>query len=233
MADHGGVLERHGETLPHPLLAVLLAAAEGAFPPIDGHVAFVPPLDRGLQAVVSFTGHAFLATERSPEDLAGLALDGFGSALHPAVLQRLAGPGSEIGVVDVTVVGRGVGGARLPVRTDLDAHPRVRHARALREQVRVFGDERGLVTLARGLAGRTEVSVEILPGRQGAGGGRSIVREALRLVPAGEPVFAAVSPGNARSLRAFLAAGFRPLGSEVLIKADPGRRPRSGPSVPP
>jgi hypothetical protein len=36
-----------------------------------------------------------------------------------------------------------------------------------------------------------------------------------------EPVFAAVSPGNARSLRAFLAAGFVPLGSEALI--EPGR----------
>ncbi|RIQ11374.1 hypothetical protein DY240_28965 [Jiangella rhizosphaerae] len=41
---------------------------------------------------------------------------------------------------------------------------------------------------------------------------------ALRLVPAGEPVFAAVTPGNARSLRAFLACGFTPVGSEVLLR---------------
>jgi hypothetical protein len=40
----------------------------------------------------------------------------------------------------------------------------------------------------------------------------------LRLVPAGEPVFAAVAPGNACSLRAFLAAGFTPVGSEVIIQ---------------
>ena len=41
--------------------------------------------------------------------------------------------------------------------------------------------------------------------------------DALSLVPAGEPVFAAVSPGNARSLRAFLAVGFYPIrhGGEV------------------
>jgi RimJ/RimL family protein N-acetyltransferase len=38
-----------------------------------------------------------------------------------------------------------------------------------------------------------------------------------------EPVFAAVSPGNARSLRALLACGFTPIGSEVLLR--PANRP--------
>jgi hypothetical protein len=46
---------------------------------------------------------------------------------------------------------------------------------------------------------------------------RCLLSDALGLVPRGEPVFAAVAPGNARSLRAFLATGFVPLGSEVLI----------------
>ena len=32
------------------------------------------------------------------------------------------------------------------------------------------------------------------------------------------PVFAAVSPGNARSLRTVLALGFAPVGSEVLLQ---------------
>ncbi len=52
--------------------------------------------------------------------------------------------------------------------------------------------------------------------RLGTGQGRSLVRDAL----AGEtgPVFAAVSPGNARSLRTFLALGFAPVGSEVLLQ---------------
>jgi hypothetical protein len=72
----------------------------------------------------------------------------------------------------------------------------------------------GLVTVACGLAGRTELSVE----RTGAGEGRALIRDALGLVAADEPVFAAVAPGNARSLRAFLAAGFVPLGSEVLMR---------------
>lgn len=39
------------------------------------------------------------------------------------------------------------------------------------------------------------------------------------LVSANDFVFAAVSPGNARSLRAFLAQGFVPVASEVIITA--------------
>jgi hypothetical protein len=107
----------------------------------------------------------------------------------------------------------------LPVRLDAEDHPRVRHARDLRTDVRVHGDARGLVTLANGLAGRRELSIELAdPANASRGRGRSLLRDALALVPAGEPVFAAVSPGNARSLRAFLAAGFTPLGSEVILR---------------
>ena len=204
----------------HPLEAALLAAADGVFPPVDGRVVLVPPLPGGLEAVVSFTGHAAVATALAGPDLADLALDGFGAALQPAVLLRLAGAGGSVGVIDLTLVARGVGGGRLPARHDVDDHPRVRHARGLRRNVRVHGDERGVVTLADGLAGRLEVSVEAPSDRQGTGAGRELVLEALRLVPHGEPVFAAVSPGNARSLRVFLALGFQPLGSEVLIRPE-------------
>ncbi len=205
---------------PHPILPLLLAAAGGTFPAVDGQAVFLPPLGPDLQAVVSFTGHAVVASALPKSEFADLDLDGFGSALHPAVLQRLAGRHGNVGVIDVTLAGHGSGGGTLPERGELDHHPRVRHARALREQVRVYGDERGLVTLGRGLAGRSELSVEIDTEQQGQGHGRSLIRDALELAPFGSPVFAAVSPGNARSLRAFLAAGFRPIGSEVII---PGR----------
>ncbi|HET7385540.1 MAG TPA: hypothetical protein VFJ19_02615 [Nocardioidaceae bacterium] len=208
----------------HPLLPALLAAARGTFPPVDGQAVFAPPLPGGLEAVVSFTGHAVLATELTQARFADLAIDGLGTALHPEVLLRLAGARGTIGVVDVTLVGHGLGGGQLPARTDLDDHARVRQARSLRRNVRVHGDDRGLVTLAEGLAGRLEMSVEADPSLQeGPGTGRELVIEALRLVPPGEPVFAAVSPGNARSMRAFLAVGFHPLGSEVLVRPD--RRP--------
>lgn len=204
----------------HPLLSMLLAATAGSFPAVDGRAAFLPALPGGSQAVLSFTGHAVLATSLTEGDFPGLRLDGFGAALQPAVLQRMAAADGVIGTVDVTLVARGAGGGRLPIRSDLAGHPRVRHAAGLRRNVRVHGDHRGLVTLADGLAGRLETSVEAF--EPGTGAGRALIEEALRLAPAGEPVFAAVSPGNARSLRAFLAVGFRPLGSEVHITRPAG-----------
>ena len=204
----------------HPLHDIWLAAAAGRFPAVDGGYTFVPPFARGLEGVVSFTGHAFLATDLDEASFAGLELDGFGAALQPPVLQRMAGPRGVVGVQDATLVAFGRGGGRLPLRTDLDGHARVQYAQQLRDELRVYGDERGIVTLGVGHAGRTEVSVEA-SGDGGRGNGRALIAEALALTPPGEPVFAAVSPGNARSLRAFLAAGFTLLGGEMWIK--PGR----------
>lgn len=209
--------------MTHPLLAFFHDAAGGRFPPVDGETTYLPPLVDGFEAVVAFTGHAIIASRLGRDVLAPLEPDGFGGALAPAVLTRMAGTGT-IGVIDVTLVRHGVGGGSLPETDTHDDHPRVRHARKLRRDVRVFGDRCGFVTLARGLAGRAEMSVELVidPPRDGPRSearrtGRDLITEALGLVPAGTPLFAAVSPGNARSLRAFLACGFVPLGSEVLV----------------
>jgi GNAT superfamily N-acetyltransferase len=209
----------------HPLLKVLLAAADGTFPPVDGGVTVLPPLRSGRECSVGFTGHAVIATALPADEVLARKPDGFGASLAPDFLRWLAGPTGKIDVIDATLVGRGTGGTGgtgsggdpLPERPDLADHPRVRYALAIRTDVRVFGDERGVVTLSEGLAGRPELSIEAAPAGQGRGIGRALLRDALRLVPAGAPVFAAVSPGNARSLRAFLAVGFTPIGSEVLI----------------
>ncbi|MGH8949470.1 MAG: GNAT family N-acetyltransferase, partial [Acidimicrobiia bacterium] len=48
--------------------------------------------------------------------------------------------------------------------------------------------------------------------------GRDLISQALAMMPRGELLFAAVAPGNARSLRSFLSCGFVPSGSEVLIR---------------
>lgn len=109
---------------PHPLLPLLIAAADGTFPRVDGQAVLAPELAGGLQAVVSFTGHAVIATDLTSADLGDLVLDGYGAALHPDVLHRLAGPGGDIGVIDVTLAIRGLGGGTLPLRADLDHHPR-------------------------------------------------------------------------------------------------------------
>jgi hypothetical protein len=201
----------------HPLLSIYLRAAHGEFPPADGQAIFLPSLHAKQAAVVSFTARAYIATSHMADDFADLQLDGYGTAIRPNVLTRLAGPVGHIFMTDMTLVGRGQGGGSLPVRDDLEDHIRVRYARTLRKNVRVHGDERGFITLSYGLAGRLEMSIELTSGTENRGTGRALIGEALKLTPSGEPLFAAVSPGNARSVRAFLAMGFMPIGSEVII----------------
>lgn len=211
--------------MPHPLLQWFHDAANGAHPVDDGSVTFLPALDDGREAVVAFTGHAVIASRFDERDLADLHPDGFGAALAPELLLRLAA-GGTVGANDVTMVATGTGTnspGSAPILSPVSPtdrwhdHPRVRHARRLRRGVEVFGDEHGFVTLGSGLAGRSELSIELDPTHHGAGRGRSMLARALALVPTGTPVFAAVSPGNARSLRSFIAAGFVPIASEVIV----------------
>jgi hypothetical protein len=203
--------------MSHPLLQVLLEAAHGRFPPADGSVTYLPPFAGGAEAVVALTGHSFIASRLGPADLADLAPDGFGGSLAPKVLSRLA-DGGDIGVIDVTLAANGKPGpSALSATERWDDHPRVRYARSIRSDVQVFGDDRGFVTVSHGLAGRQEMSVELVAHLHNSGTGRSFVAAARQLVEPDTWLFAAVSPGNARSLRAFLAEGFTPIGSEVLI----------------
>lgn len=211
---------------PHPLLDLLQAAAGGRFPPVDGGVSVVPPIEGGLEAIVAFTGHAVIATGMTAAAVLAAGADGYGGAMAPDVQRAVAGPSGWIGVHDVTLAGTGRGddGSRppLPQRADLAGHPRVAHALEIRHEVRVYADDRGVVTVGSGLAGRLEISLELEPAQQGRGAGAELLADLLRLVPAGLTVYAAVSPGNARSLRMFLRHGFTPIGSEVVI------RPRRG-----
>lgn len=206
------------DAVDHPLVSVLRDAANGMFPPVDGVADLMPPDAAGTHAVVSFTGHSYVLTDLTASDFGDLTLDGFGGATHPAVLLRVAG-GGAIGSLDVVLVASGHGGSTaLTERTDLEHHPRVARARHHRRDVRVLGDEHGIVTIGRGLVDRVEMSVELLDHAHGAGAGRRLITEGLRAATADTLVFAQVAPGNAASLRAFLACGFRPIGSEVLIE---------------
>jgi hypothetical protein len=126
--------------------------------------------------------------------------------------------GAVIGCNDVILVAGGTGrGPDLDRTSQWDDHPRVRQANRLRLNVAVYGDEHGFVTISTGLAGRQELSIELAQPGAVAGLGRQYVKQGLRAVAADSLLFAAVSPGNARSLRSFLAAGFTPIGSEVII----------------
>ena len=81
-------------------------------------------------------------------------------------------------------------------------------------------DGAGVLVLGRGLAGRREVAFEVDPARRNRGLGRLLAEAGRCLTPRGEPLFAQVAPGNAASLRVVEAAGFRPIGAEVLFRRD-------------
>lgn len=205
----------------HPLYEALVAAADGRFPSADGGVEVVPIDVDGGRAVFEFTGHSFVLTDRDAADLLARGADGFGGASQPDLLRWLAGPAGVIGSHDAVLVTRGTGrGASSVVsRHDLDAHPRVTRSRHHRRDVSVHADDTGLVTLGTGLVGRRELSVELFEGRpRDRRDGRRLIEEGLGLVPDGELVWAQVAPGNAASLRAFLRAGFVPIGAETLIR---------------
>jgi hypothetical protein len=200
----------------HELHRILLDAFEGRFPPADGSVDVLDPMVGDHHAVVEFTGHAVVLTDHDPSEVRRRGADGFGGASQPDVVRWLAGPHGWIGSHDVVLAARGVGGGRLPGRDDLDGHPRVLRSRAHRRDVRVHGDDTGLITVGRGLVDRWEVSVEVI-GMAPPGSGRRLISESLGLIPHGEVVFAQVAPGNAGSLRAFLSCGFVPIGAETLL----------------
>jgi GNAT superfamily N-acetyltransferase len=206
----------------HPVRALLDEAARGRFPAPDGSVDVVPSPPGPVDAVVGFTAHHVVAADvdeqevrqqLDPEDIGAAALAPFITWLG----RRLD---ADPGQLDL-VLAASASPAELELVEAVDGggHPRVARADRYRTDVRVYQDEfrSAVVILGRGLAGRLEVSIEVDPGARGRGLGRRLAASARSLVPAGEPLYAQVSPGNAASVRAFLAAGYVPIGSEVLF----------------
>jgi len=205
--------------IDHPLMPVMRAAASGRFPPVDGRVEVMPPDESGTHAVVEFTGHSFVLTDRGPDDDLFAGVDAYGGATNPRFLTRLAGRRGWVGSLDLVMVRRvgAITATRLPICDDV-VHPRVERALHHRHDVSVHGDERGIVTLGIGLAGRREMSIELTGASHGGGVGRELVEGALAHLDSDDFVFAQVAPGNAASVRMFLACRFVPIGSEVLIE---------------
>ena len=107
-------------------------------------------------------------------------------------------------------------GIALTPEPDL-AHPRIARALRYRDDVRAWRAEGGVVLTGRGVAGRWEAAIEVDPGHRCRGLGRALAAAARHLVPASAPVWAQIAPANAASVRAFLAAGFRPVGAEAHL----------------
>lgn len=133
--------------------------------------------------------------------------------------------GGAAGAFDTVLVlpGSGANPAAVGlVRTDFTTHPRVRRASDYRASLKTYAtpDGAGVAMLGRGVAGRLEAAFEIEPAARGTGHGRRLVSAVAAVAPRGMPVFFQCAPGNVASLRAILAAGARPIGSEVLISAE-------------
>ena len=212
----------------HPLAGLIAGAAAGRFPDPDGNWHRVPSWRPGLEAVVSFTAHAVFAVAPDITDarLAALGADGFGGAHDPRLITALAGADGWMDVLDMLMAGRGTGRPGVPPRLvdrpDLATHPRAEFAARIRDHPWVLGypdpGRSAVAIISRGIAGLTELSFELEPGRRGRGGGAALAADALGVVPAGQLVVAAVAPGNAASVRALLSAGFVPLGSLQLFR---------------
>jgi GNAT superfamily N-acetyltransferase len=193
------------------------------FPPADGIVEVVPSPGPPCDAIVGFTGHFVVAGDLDESAVAARMPPGdFSVPFSPGSLQWLA---SQLGLEPATydallvTIGDGAGAPPWLYRTDDLAHPRVDRASRFRviESVWSVDDDAGLLIVGRGLCGRWEVGYEVAPARRGDGLGRRLVGAARGLVPAGEPLWAQVAPGNAASLRSTLGAGFVPVAAEVLF----------------
>ncbi|MDT9701032.1 GNAT family N-acetyltransferase [Streptomyces sp. P17] len=201
---------------------ILDAAAHGVFPPPDGGTTVMPqhsPRDAG---VLAFTAHSVVFTDEDPAwvhgTLRAVDCDALAATMNARFLAAfMERTGRTTDTIDVMLVG-----SPLPGRPDVELteiedprHPRVVSSRRRRDDVRVWAAEGAVLVLGRGVGGRLEVAVDVAEGVRHRGLGRALVTAARQL--AGEPLWAQVSAGNARSLRAFQAAGYRPVGSEALF----------------
>jgi len=208
----------------HPLTKILRTAADGTLPPPDGEVDVVPAPPGPVDAVVSFTAHLVVAGGVRADDVRARLPEGdLTSWMHPSFLVWLGNElGSRPGSHDLVLAATGT-----PPDQDLElqtapsaySHPRVEYASRHRTDVRVYTDPEalGVLVVGRGLAERWEFAFEVEPAGRNRGLGRRLALAARGCVPEGEPLFAQVAPGNAASVRSVLAAGFRPIGSEVLF----------------
>ncbi len=177
----------------------------------------------GRAAVVAFTGRAYVLADVDPAELRRAEPTATAGRRTPEVLVWLAGRAARSGRSTSCSWPRRRPGAGRSSAAPISATTPASAGRAHhRRDVEVYGDDAGLVVLGRGLVGRRELSVELLdPSTSGRGHGRRLIAAGLGRVPAGEWCWAQVSPGNAASLRAFLACGFVPVCSEVLIEPRP------------
>ncbi|WP_328653484.1 GNAT family N-acetyltransferase [Micromonospora sp. NBC_00330] len=206
------------------LTDILEAAAHGQFPPPDGGTTVVSQPSRRDAGVIAFTGHSVVFTDEDPQwvrrTLATLDCDSLAATMNPRFLGALLDrTRRSMDTIDLLTVASCLAGPPpLPLTELADAdHPREVRSRRRRDDIRVWAADGGVVVLGRGVAGRWEAAIEVDDERRHRGLGRALATAARHLVPDGRPVWAQQAAGNARSVRAFQAAGFRPVGAEALL----------------
>lgn len=212
----------------HPLVALFADLARGNFPPADGRTAAMPAPTGAAAAVLAFTAHCVVAADVDPAWIAAQCPDGeLSRAFSPDFLSALAAhTRAQPGAHDLVLAASGLpdddgdeSAEPLSRISGPDEHPRAQRAYRMRSDVRVYrsADGSGLLAVGRGLAGRWEAGFEVAPDARNRGTGRRLARAARHLIGPGETLFLQVAVGNVASLRASLAAGFIPVGGEMLF----------------
>ncbi|MFC7216923.1 GNAT family N-acetyltransferase [Streptomyces polyrhachis] len=207
------------------LAAFLADAARGVFPPADGRVhVLARPCARDA-GVIALTGCSLVfAGVEEAWVRASLPADDLSAPLNPPFLRALEErTGRKVNNIDLLTAAPALAGPpplELTPTADRD-HPRVVRALRHRDEVRAWTVPGGTLLLGRGVAGRWEVAVEVEAGARGTGLGRRLAVAARHLVPGGGPLWAQIAPGNAASVRAFMAAGFQAVGAEALLVEHP------------
>lgn len=200
---------------------ILQGIERGEFPPADFQVTHVGAPSPRESAVVSTTGHVIVAADVTSDWLGEhLPPNDPGAAFNPPFLRALELQlDRRVNNIDLMLLaGPMAGTPDLPIKTIEDqTHPRVHRAARYRTDLTVHAVDGAVMVIGRGLAGRWEVGIEVAPEYRGKGLGRALAAAARHLVPPDRPIWAQVAPGNAASLRAFLAAGFVPVGEEALL----------------
>lgn len=209
------------------LADLMRSVADGDSPAGDGPLTVVVPPDDRSVGVLAFAGHNVVSVDVTSDWVRCRLPDGdLGAPLRsPFVGMLAAATGRVPDGLDVVLIARATGRSNGMALTELSEFLEplpLRLARALGKRigVRAWRCPGGLLTLGRGVAGRWEVSVEVDAPLRGFGLGRGLFTAALGQLAAGELVWAQIAPGNAASMRAALAAGFRPVGAEVLLHHD-------------
>lgn len=203
------------------LTEILDEVAAGLFPAADGLVTIVPQPSARDAGVIGFTGHAVIFVDADPGWVRGqLPAGDLSGPLTARFLHALCErTGRRAHSIDLLCIGTPLPG---PPSVDLvpgadSSHPRIARALQHRDNVRPWQADGGVVLIGQGVAGRWETAIEVDPARRGSGLGRALATAARHLVPDEAPLWAQVAPANAASVRAFIAAGFTPVGAEALL----------------